>query len=69
MPIAVVMNGLRVAATGVYLEAVGLPPGGDLHAFMGWVTFLAAIGVLMTLQRVGHARAKAAPVALAGETA
>jgi exosortase len=69
LPIAVVMNGLRVAATGVYLEAVGLPPGGDLHAFMGWVTFLAAIGVLMTLQRVGHARAKAAPVALAGETA
>jgi hypothetical protein len=63
------MNGFRVAATGVYVEAAGRPPGADLHAFMGWVTFLVAIAALTTLQRLVHARAETAPVALAGETA
>ena len=69
LPIAVVMNGFRVAATGVFVEAAGRPPGADLHAFMGWVTFLVAIAALMTLQRLIHARADVAPVVLAGETA
>lgn len=69
LPIAVVMNGFRVAATGVYVEAAGRPPGADLHAFMGWVTFLVAIAALMTLQRLVHTRIEAAPVVLAGETA
>lgn len=69
LPIAVVMNGFRVAATGMYVEAAGRPPGADLHAFMGWVTFLVAIAALMTLQRLVHTRIEAAPVVLAGETA
>ena len=69
LPIAVVMNGFRVAATGVFVEAAGRAPGADLHAFMGWVTFLVAIAALMTLQRLVHARADVAPVVLAGETA
>ena len=69
LPIAVVMNGLRVAATGVFVEAAGRPPGADLHAFMGWVTFLVAITALMALQRLVRPRADVVPVALAGETA
>jgi exosortase len=69
LPIAVVMNGLRVAATGLYVEANGRPPGADLHAFMGWITFLVAVGMLMALQRLLPAQAEAGRVALAGETA
>ena len=73
LPIAVVMNGLRVAATGVYVEAAGRPPGADLHAFMGWITFLVAVAALIALQRLTLGRIQSrrvpAPVALAGETA
>jgi exosortase len=56
LPIAVFMNGLRVAATGVYTEAVGHAPGADLHGFMGWVTFLVAVAALMAIQRVALPR-------------
>jgi exosortase len=56
LPIAVVMNGLRIAATGVFVEAAGRPPGADLHAFMGWVTFVAAVAVLMVFQRLALSR-------------
>ena len=73
LPIAVVMNGLRVAATGVYVEAAGRPPGADLHAFMGWITFLVAVAALIALQRLTLGRIQSrrapAPVELAGETA
>lgn len=69
LPIAVFMNGLRVAATGVYTEAVGRAPGGDLHGFMGWVTFLVAIAMLMALQRIAPARRASHPSELAGATA
>jgi exosortase len=57
LPIAVVMNGLRVAATGAFTETVGHPPGSQLHGFMGWVTFLVSIAVLMALQRLSPAPA------------
>jgi exosortase len=69
LPIAVVMNGLRVAATGMFVESAGRAPGANLHAFMGWVTFLVAVTTLMALQRLHRSPAEAAPVALAGETA
>jgi exosortase len=73
LPIAIFMNGMRVAATGVYTESVGHPPGADLHSFMGWVTFLVSIAALMTLQRIASPRPSSAPeraaVALAGEAA
>jgi len=65
LPIAVFMNGLRVAATGVYTEAVGRAPGANLHEFMGWVTFLVAIAALMTLQRLALPRRAPHPSALA----
>ena len=51
LPIAVFMNGLRVAATGVFAEAVGRAPDAELQSFMGWVTFLAALVLLLALQR------------------
>jgi exosortase/archaeosortase family protein len=73
LPIAVFMNGLRVAATGVYTEAFGHAPGADLHGFMGWVTFLAAVAALMGVQRVALPRRadprETSAVTLAGETA
>ena len=69
LPIAVFMNGLRVAATGVYTEAVGRAPGADLHGFMGWVTFLVAIAVLMALQQLALWRRAPHPSALAGAAA
>lgn len=52
LPIAVLMNGLRVAATGAFTETVGHPPSSELHGFMGWVTFVVSIAVLMGLQRL-----------------
>jgi exosortase len=70
LPVAVFMNGLRVAATGLFVEAVGRPPGADLHAFMGWVTFVVAVGVVMVVQRAALPRSRErrepSPVALAG---
>jgi exosortase/archaeosortase family protein len=69
LPIAVFMNGLRVAATGVYTEAVGRAPGADLHAFMGWVTFLVAVVLLMALQRIALSRRAPNRAALAGAPA
>ena len=64
LPIAVFMNGLSVAATGVFAEAAGRPPGAELHAFMGWITFLVAVVALMALQRLPLGRidrARASP--------
>jgi exosortase len=74
LPVAVVMNGLRVAATGAFTESVGHPPGSELHGFMGWVTFLVSIAVLIGLQRLSPAREPAGPIeasrtALAGDLA
>jgi exosortase len=73
LPIAIVMNGFRVAATGAYTETFGYPPSGDLHSFMGWVTFVASVAVLMALQRLAPAspaaRTRGPKPALVGETA
>ena len=74
LPIAVVTNGLRVAATGAFTETVGTPPGSELHGFMGWVTFLISIAVLTGLQRLRPAPAPPEVVepsrtALAGDVA
>src|SRR5262249_57475457 len=53
VPVAIVMNGLRIAGTGVACEMWG--PGmasGAWHTFSGWVTFVAAAGVLIVIQRL-----------------
>jgi exosortase len=52
LPIAIVMNGFRIAATGLACEAWGpKAASGSWHTFTGWVTFLISVFVLVQLQR------------------
>jgi len=52
LPIAIVANGLRIAATGVACEAWGpRAASGSWHTFSGWVTFLVCVFALVQLQR------------------
>ena len=52
LPIAIVMNGLRIAATGFACEAWGpKAASGSWHTFTGWVTFLISVFALVQLQR------------------
>jgi len=55
VPIAIVMNGLRIAATGIACETWGpqLASGG-WHTFTGWITFVVSTVVLL---QVGKAMA------------
>ena len=44
LPIAIVANGLRIAATGLACEAWGpKAASGSWHTFSGWVTFLVSV--------------------------
>jgi len=53
LPVAVVMNGLRSAATGLACEAWGpRAASGSWHTFTGWITFVASVTVLVQLQRL-----------------
>ena len=52
LPIAIVMNGLRIAATGLACEAWGpKAASGSWHTFGGWATFLISVFALVQLQR------------------
>ena len=52
VPVAIVMNGLRIAATGLACEAWGpRAASGSWHTFSGWITFVVSITVLVHLQR------------------
>jgi len=52
IPIAVIMNGLRIAATGVVVERWGPAFGkGAWHDFTGWITFVASLVMLIAIQR------------------
>jgi exosortase len=53
VPVAVVMNGLRIAATGVAVEAWGPELGkGAWHELTGWITFVVSLGILLAIQRL-----------------
>ena len=53
VPIAIIMNGLRIAATGLACETISPRAAtGFWHDFSGWMTFLLSVGVLVLLQRV-----------------
>jgi exosortase len=59
LPVAVMMNGLRIAATGLACEAWGPRAAtGSWHTFGGWITFVVSIVALVEVQRV---MAKALP--------
>ena len=52
LPVAIVMNGLRIAATGLACERwSSRAASGPWHTFSGWVTFLVAVFVLAQLPR------------------
>jgi exosortase len=47
IPIAIMMNGLRVAGTGIAAHHIGAAAAsGFLHTFSGWLVFLASFGAL-----------------------
>jgi len=53
VPVAVVMNGFRIAATGLACEAWGpRAASGSWHTFTGWITFVVSLMVLIQLQRL-----------------
>jgi exosortase len=53
LPVAIVMNGFRIAATGLACEAWGpKAASGSWHTFTGWVTFVVSVFVLLQLQRL-----------------
>jgi exosortase len=52
VPIAIVMNGLRIAATGVACEMWGREmASGGWHTFTGWVTFVISLWLLVQSSR------------------
>ena len=58
LPIAIVANGLRIAATGLAVEAWGPQMSlGGWHTLTGWLTFVAAVAALIGAQRTLHALA------------
>lgn len=53
VPIAIVLNAIRIAATGVACETWGPHMArGGWHEFTGWLTFVAAILALVQFQRL-----------------
>src|SRR5262245_4512403 len=63
-PVAIVMNGFRIAGIGLACEAWGPRMAtGAWHTFSGWVTFLASALVLIAVQRfIAPAASLSAPV-------
>jgi exosortase len=52
LPIAIVMNGLRITATGLACEIWGARAASDpWHTLGGWLTFVVSVFALMQLQR------------------
>ncbi|MCU1382252.1 MAG: epsH [Acidobacteria bacterium] len=52
LPLAIVMNGLRIAATGLASETWGARAAADpWHTLSGWITFLLSVAALVQLQR------------------
>jgi exosortase len=69
LPLAIVMNGLRIAATGLACEAWGpSAASGSWHTFTGWVTFVVSVFLLVQMQRL-MARGLPAPSAWAPKEA
>ena len=53
LPLAIVMNGLRIAATGLACETWGpRAASGSWHTFTGWITFVVSVFLLVQLQRL-----------------
>jgi len=61
VPVAIVMNGLRIAAVGIASELWDpRVTSGGWHTFTGWVTFVLSVAIMLQLQRVLAPRPTAA---------
>ena len=57
IPVAIVANGVRVAGTGIAAHHFGPAAAeGFFHTFSGWLVFLVAFAMLVSLQQPHHAR-------------
>jgi exosortase len=55
VPVAIVANGVRVAATGVTANFYGVAAAeGFFHSFSGWIVFGVAGAMLLAVHRVSH---------------
>jgi exosortase len=69
IPVAIVMNGFRIAGIGLASEAWGpRMAAGGWHTLSGWVTFVASAVVLIAIQRL-IAPDRSAPPAIEGAAA
>ena len=71
IPVAIVANGARVAATGMAAEWIGPDAAqGFFHEFSGWIVFIFAFVMILTIQRlivkVGPQRQPSSPAVAAG---
>lgn len=58
-PIAVALNGIRIAATGMACETWGRHmASGGWHELTGWLTFTGGLGLLLALQRMLASRGR-----------
>ena len=67
LPIAIGLNGVRIAATGLAASRFGpAAAGGAIHTTSGWIVFVLALVVVWALQKTlgSHAAACAAPARL-----
>jgi exosortase len=63
VPIAIALNAVRIAVTGLAVEQWGPDAAsGGWHTFAGWTTFVAALAILLGVQRMwsGSIRVRAA---------
>jgi exosortase len=52
IPVAIVANGARVAGTGMAAHWIGPAAAeGFFHEFSGWIVFIAAFAMMLTIQR------------------
>jgi len=71
IPVAIVANGARVAATGMAAEWIGPDAAqGFFHEFSGWIVFIFAFVMILTIQRlivkVAPQRQPSSPAVAAG---
>jgi exosortase len=69
IPVAIVANGMRVAATGMAAEWIGPDAAqGFFHEFSGWIVFILAFVMILAIQRLitKFAPKPAVPVMTAG---
>ncbi len=61
VPIAVVVNGFRIAATGLAVEQWGSAAAREpWHELLGWLTFILSVGIMLLIRRAVAGRSSVA---------